>query len=678
MTTLKNKKGITLIALVITIIVILILAGVSIMSITGENGVLNKAVHAKEKMQEAENRERVELAILGSYDENGKLDLETLKENLRNITGATVEDTNTFPAIATIGDIEYTIDSEGNITETEADSNIIIQDLKIVTNSNGTGESAGTNQPAGTKLYISFKATAKEGSISSVKLNGEEVTKVGDLYVQEITQGGRYTFQIKDSNNTTTSYGVTVSNYASSSGSGSGSGSGSVTKTTKQQIQEAIANNKTGDTIADADALISDLQSITGVTSATKKSESETYPITVNANGAIYEISQDGTITNKTTPTVGTVSITQTNGTAIPEEGVEAGTALKITYPLSIADGTIESVTPGTYSNGNVTYTTSGTEEEVEFTISYKVDGQAKTATTTVELENCYAQTGKTIAEVYDATGTNENGLHIGDFVNYTAGTWDETKLAKITASGAKVAPNKSTSLPSSNYQFGGFAATASLDGNATPRESSCAYVTDKSTGQAITGWRIFDIDTTNNTMEIISAGCPEDYYHPVVTNGGYISQYILTGDESCKTYAPSTYTARDWSMYVNSTYGATTATALSKTRLDTWYSKYIVANANTYTASTFRKIYDDSKYTKYQSLIDNYSVCHLATRHPDNSFYLSCKSPSNNYVAWGCLANGVRVLVSLSEVKLTEEPTGSKTVTSRGTDYIYNVWGLN
>ena len=40
---MKNQKGITLIALVITIIVLLILAGVAIAMLSGENGILNKA-----------------------------------------------------------------------------------------------------------------------------------------------------------------------------------------------------------------------------------------------------------------------------------------------------------------------------------------------------------------------------------------------------------------------------------------------------------------------------------------------------------------------------------------------------------------------------------------------------------------------------------------------------------
>lgn len=44
---LKKNKGITLIALVVTIIVLLILAGISISMLTGENGILNRAVEAK-------------------------------------------------------------------------------------------------------------------------------------------------------------------------------------------------------------------------------------------------------------------------------------------------------------------------------------------------------------------------------------------------------------------------------------------------------------------------------------------------------------------------------------------------------------------------------------------------------------------------------------------------------
>lgn len=54
---IKEQKGITLIALVITIIVLLILAGVSIAMLTGENGILNQAVKAGDNTKVAEAKE---------------------------------------------------------------------------------------------------------------------------------------------------------------------------------------------------------------------------------------------------------------------------------------------------------------------------------------------------------------------------------------------------------------------------------------------------------------------------------------------------------------------------------------------------------------------------------------------------------------------------------------------
>ena len=58
-----NNKGITLIALVITIIVLLILAGVSIAMLTGQNGILTKASNSKDKTNAAEVAERVNMEL---------------------------------------------------------------------------------------------------------------------------------------------------------------------------------------------------------------------------------------------------------------------------------------------------------------------------------------------------------------------------------------------------------------------------------------------------------------------------------------------------------------------------------------------------------------------------------------------------------------------------------------
>ena len=59
---MKRNEGITLVALVITIIVLLILAGVSISLVVGDNGVLNQAQNAKTKSDQAWANSAMELA----------------------------------------------------------------------------------------------------------------------------------------------------------------------------------------------------------------------------------------------------------------------------------------------------------------------------------------------------------------------------------------------------------------------------------------------------------------------------------------------------------------------------------------------------------------------------------------------------------------------------------------
>ena len=67
---LKNNKGITLIALVITIIVLLILAGVSIAMLSGENGILNQATNATSETQVGAAEEAIKLTVANIIAEN--------------------------------------------------------------------------------------------------------------------------------------------------------------------------------------------------------------------------------------------------------------------------------------------------------------------------------------------------------------------------------------------------------------------------------------------------------------------------------------------------------------------------------------------------------------------------------------------------------------------------------
>lgn len=116
----ERNKGITLIALVITIIVLLILAGVTIATLTGDNGILAQANKAKTQTTKASAKEQVEVEVVGSYGANGKLDNDTLKNNLNNIKGiAGVPDTITdlsFPLTITVDGIDIDISKNGEVS----------------------------------------------------------------------------------------------------------------------------------------------------------------------------------------------------------------------------------------------------------------------------------------------------------------------------------------------------------------------------------------------------------------------------------------------------------------------------------------------------------------------------------------------------------------------------------
>ena len=179
-----KQNGITLIALVITIIVLLILAAVSIATLTGENGILTKANDAKEETGKATAEEKVEVEVLGSYDNNGNISIEKLNENLKNVTGLTSGLPIEFlPATVEVDGYLITILEDGNVVLGKADGSynedkkvnspklgenmeLVIYEngnwVKDETNSkysyekqSGTTENGGTSEWANAKVTIS-------------------------------------------------------------------------------------------------------------------------------------------------------------------------------------------------------------------------------------------------------------------------------------------------------------------------------------------------------------------------------------------------------------------------------------------------------------------------------------------------------------------------------------------
>lgn len=104
---IKQEKAITLIALVITIIVLLILAGVAIATLVGENGILTKAKEASNEYKESEIKEELEIAIV-------EIQIDELNNN-RSLNMLTI--VNKLPQIIENKEEEITIQMVGNEAE---------------------------------------------------------------------------------------------------------------------------------------------------------------------------------------------------------------------------------------------------------------------------------------------------------------------------------------------------------------------------------------------------------------------------------------------------------------------------------------------------------------------------------------------------------------------------------
>ena len=112
----KEKEGITLIALVVTIIVLIILAGVSINLLFGQYGVVTKAKDAKEKQEIAQVKEDIQLKLVG-------LQVEKIKKGESITTGELEEIINTSEG-------EVVKDASGEITGVKVgDTTIPIEEV---------------------------------------------------------------------------------------------------------------------------------------------------------------------------------------------------------------------------------------------------------------------------------------------------------------------------------------------------------------------------------------------------------------------------------------------------------------------------------------------------------------------------------------------------------------------
>ncbi|MCI9413128.1 MAG: hypothetical protein HFJ31_01215 [Clostridia bacterium] len=131
----KNNNGITLVALVVTIVVLLILAGITIVYVFGENGIFKLAQEAKDETDQAKNDEQDYFNNLGN----------TINEYIDGNGGTTNppdQPNPPKPETPIIGDITDKVQDKNTIVEDKNGNKITVPGgFKVVPNSpEGTEE----------------------------------------------------------------------------------------------------------------------------------------------------------------------------------------------------------------------------------------------------------------------------------------------------------------------------------------------------------------------------------------------------------------------------------------------------------------------------------------------------------------------------------------------------------
>lgn len=196
----KDEKGITLLALIVTIIVLLILSGISIAMLVGENGIYNKAVKSKRVTDSASTVEKIKLSITSAQIKGlGKVDETELKKELTNYfgaigTGYTIDgdSENGWTVNVPRDDVTYIINTSGSLDIIDNSESLIL----------GLVDDLGTRSTI--YLYNNTK-NITEGTITitlpdsstetiTAIADTSEISDTANYYAYTVSKNGTYTF----------------------------------------------------------------------------------------------------------------------------------------------------------------------------------------------------------------------------------------------------------------------------------------------------------------------------------------------------------------------------------------------------------------------------------------------------------------------------------------------------
>ena len=182
----KQKNGITLITLVVTIVVLSILAGVSINTVVGDDGIIQKAKEQAEATRRASAEEDMNRLVLEYQLAKSDETLESfLQEKVTEgrIDGVTDNGDGTITITKKVEGKDYTITVKKPAASTPS---VKVGAIRVVSDSTGAGSSLGeASTRKGTTLYIMIESSISGGT-----------TTVSPEVPYAVTENGTYKFTV--------------------------------------------------------------------------------------------------------------------------------------------------------------------------------------------------------------------------------------------------------------------------------------------------------------------------------------------------------------------------------------------------------------------------------------------------------------------------------------------------
>ena len=564
----KRVNGITLVALVVTIIILLILSGIAIGTLGGKNGLLAKTKQAKKAHIQSEMQEQLTLALNElQVDKKGNASLDDVTQDWIN----TVISKDYNPQIKEDASFEgkmvvmnkddvigkFLINQNLEISKTEYNVSTLEFEYETEKIENG-------------KVKILINITDKVNGLKQIDYPGpnedplimeNRKTPLGIDYYVEL--GKEYKFVITTGDGNKTEKTIKIDDY--------------YYNVTKDLGESAVIDNN-----------------------KTKVAYNKTYEATITTEGNYAVTGLTVTMGGQTVTTAGDNVVDITTG-KIKIEKVTGDIDIKVTtkelkiqYTIAVSKSNSASNTSSLEANTqpkgtplyiNIIATLEGnsctivSKTDNSKTVPYQVTTNGKY---TFKVSGTY--NGKTISEDKDVT-VNQY-MSAQNVVQYDAGTWTQEEINEL---GSLYNENSShTASTALNFTFGGFKAGDSRNSSVSPESGSGTPTYE--------GWQVLESEekTVNGEKRlyiksIVHAGAPENFvYYYTQTNDAYRAEYILSSGKTKNSSLTSNIPTktRNWDKYKDQS----KLSLIDSVRCMTYDDAYKITNSTSNTNDPRRK----------------------------------------------------------------------------------------